>query len=119
MTTQIDVAFKFQKDVKRLKRKYPAITDEVRKLVIQLENDERPGDKIPNVGYDVYKVRLKNPSAQRGKSGGFRVIYYVQIENLLTLLTVYTKTEQTDISPDNIREILGNMRLADEENDNE
>ena len=60
---------------------------------------------MPGVGYTVYKARLPNRSAQRGKSGGFRVIYYVQIEDLVTLLTIYSKTEETDISLREIRQL--------------
>jgi len=92
-----------------LKRKYPAVTGQLRQLIEQLERDERPGDKIPGIGYDVYKVRLPNPSAQRGKSGGFRVIYYVQMADSVVLLKIYSKTEQTDISPDDIRRIVQNL----------
>jgi mRNA-degrading endonuclease RelE of RelBE toxin-antitoxin system len=71
-----------------------------------LEAGKRPGDKIPDIGHDVYKVRLANPSAQRGKSGGFRVIYYVQVADSVFLLKIYSKTEQNDISADDIRRIV-------------
>jgi hypothetical protein len=64
MPTTVNIPPEVQKKIKRLKRKYPAVTGEVRKLVTQLEDDDRPGDKIAGVGYDVYKVRLPNPSAQ-------------------------------------------------------
>lgn len=67
MPTKVDIPLVVERELKRLKRKYPSVTTEVRKLVIQLENDERPGDQIPGVGYDVFKVRLVNPSANRGK----------------------------------------------------
>ena len=105
MPTTVNISVDAQHDVKHLKRKYSAVTSQLRKLIEQLQNDERPGDKIPGVGYDVYKVRLPNPSAQRGKSGGFRVIYYVQIAEVVFVLKVYSKTEQTDISPAEIRQI--------------
>ncbi len=65
----------------------------------------------PRVGYAVYKVRLPNRSARRGKSGGFRVIYYAQIEDVVTLLTIYSKFEDSDIST---REIQQLAREADE-----
>jgi hypothetical protein len=61
MTTIVSTAESFEKDVKHLTRKYPKVIDVVETLITSLENDERPGDKIPNVAYDVYKVRLKNP----------------------------------------------------------
>jgi mRNA-degrading endonuclease YafQ of YafQ-DinJ toxin-antitoxin module len=41
MPSQVKVTSKFEKDVKRLKRKYPAVTGEVHKLVEQLEDDKR------------------------------------------------------------------------------
>lgn len=117
MPTTVNIPPEVQKKIKRLKRKYPAVTGEVRKLVVQLEDDDRPGDKIAEVGYDVYKVRLPNPSAQRGKSGGFRVIYYVQLADHVILITIYSKTEQTDISSDKIRQVLENIIPVDDDDE--
>ena len=106
MPTTVSILPEFHKHIKRLKRKYPAVTNEVRDLVQQLAEDERPGDKIAGVGYDVYKVRLANPSAQRGKSGGFRAIYFARLAHHVMLVTIYSKTDQADISPDKIRRVL-------------
>jgi len=117
MPTEVSLAQQAEKDIKRLKKKYPAVTSEVRKLVYQLEDDERPGDKVAGVGYDVYKVRLPNPSAQRGKSGGFRVIYYVQLEDRVILITIYSKTEQSDIAPDQIKQAVEDAARDDEPDD--
>lgn len=75
----------------------------------QLENDERPGDKLAGTGYDLYKVRLANPSARRGKSGGFRVIYYVQFVDSVQLVTIYSKTEKSDISAERIRRAIAEI----------
>ena len=47
-------------------------------------------------------------------SGRFRVIYYVQFADHVILLTIYSKTEQTDISSDKIREILENIESVDD-----
>ena len=112
MPTTVSILPEFHKRIKRLKRKYPAITNEVRELMQQLEEDERPGDKIAGVGYDVYKVRLANPSAQRRKSGGFRAIYYVQLAHHVMLITIYSKTDQADISPEKIRQVLEDTRSS-------
>lgn len=106
MTTRVDFAPPFTKALRRLKQKFPLVRVEVDDLVTELENDERPGDKIPGVGYDVYKVRLANPSAGRGKSGSFRVIYYVWRADGVLLLTLYAKTEHEDIAPEQIRRII-------------
>jgi len=106
MPTKVSIPSEAQKDIKHLCRKYPSVTREVAKLINQLENDERPGDKLQGTGYDVYKVRLPNPSAKRGKSGGFRVIYYVETVDNVYLLKVYSKTEQADIQLELVRQII-------------
>ena len=68
----------FDRDIKKLKKSYHAVVETVRELILQLENGERPGNQIQEVGLTVYKVRLPNRSARRGKSGGFRVYYLVR-----------------------------------------
>jgi mRNA-degrading endonuclease RelE of RelBE toxin-antitoxin system len=108
----------FEKNLTSLARKYPSVMAEVNQLIEQLETDERPGDKIPNVGYDVYKVRLRNRAARKGKSGGFRVIYYVRLADHVALLTIYSKSQQTDIAPERIQQIIEDY-LAQDENDNQ
>jgi mRNA-degrading endonuclease RelE of RelBE toxin-antitoxin system len=62
-----------------------------------LKAGQLPGDQIPNLAHNVYKVRLPNRSAGKGKSGGFRVIYYVKTRDYIGMLSIYVKTEQTDI----------------------
>ena len=117
MPTTVSLSDSFQKELKRLARKYPRVLDVVETFVSTLESDQRPGDKIPRVGYDVYKVRLKNPSARRGKSGGFRIIYYVPLADSVVLLTIYSKTAQTDITPEEIRRALQDILPRDLEED--
>lgn len=109
MPTKINTHPRFERKVKKLGKRFPDVDDVLETLIIQLENDERPGDKIPNIGYDVYKVRLANPSAQKGKSGGFRVIYYVRLADRVVLLTIYTKSDQPDISPQDIITLLDDL----------
>ncbi|MDE2855188.1 MAG: type II toxin-antitoxin system RelE/ParE family toxin [Chloroflexota bacterium] len=104
---------KFRRRLKRLRRKYPAVTLEVDKLITALEIDHRPGDKLSGYGYDLYKVRLPNPSARRGKSGGFRVVYYVQFEDLVHLVTIYSKSEEGDIRPSAVESILADIADVD------
>lgn len=111
MTTQVDVSTTFSKKLKKLVRKYPVLLREFEDLITEFKQDKRPGDKISGVGYDVYKVRLRNRSAGKGKSGGFRIIYYLRLANHIVLLTIYSKTEQTDIRPQDIQSILKTIDL--------
>jgi mRNA-degrading endonuclease RelE of RelBE toxin-antitoxin system len=113
MPTKAIVPPFFKKELQRLFRKYPAVLDEFESLRLAIEKDERPGDKIPNVGYDVYKERLKNPSAKKGKSGGFRVIYYVYIEDTVFFLSIYSKSEQENISPEAIQDLIDELDLPE------
>lgn len=106
MPTTVRYHPRFDKQLEGLERKYPKTTDEVEGLIDQLELDQRPGQRVPGVGYTVYKVRLPNRAARRGKSGGFRVIYYVQFSDRVKLLTIYSKTDQTDISVYEIRTLV-------------
>lgn len=83
------------------------MVDEVRSFVLQLRDGRRPGDEVPDVGYTgVFKDRLRNRSARRGKRGGFRIIYYVPRIDEVFLLLIYSKTEVNDIPAQEIRETL-------------
>ena len=107
MPTTVNIPPDFTKQVKHLKRKYPSVVDEVRQLVLLLQVDERPGDIVPDVGYaGVYKERLRNRSARRGKQGGFRIIYYAPQDDQAFLLLIYSKTEVDSIPPRDIRQVL-------------
>jgi mRNA-degrading endonuclease RelE of RelBE toxin-antitoxin system len=106
MATRVNFAPRFLKDLDRLERKYPQVVDEVEALIERLKTGEHPGNKISGVGYNVYKVRLSNPSAGQGKRGGFRVIYYIRREDSLLLLTLYPKNQRKDIPAEQIRRII-------------
>jgi hypothetical protein len=61
-------AASFSRAVKRLSKKYPHIVDDLKSVTHQLEQGETPGDQMQGTGYAVYKVRVPNTDAQRGKS---------------------------------------------------
>lgn len=96
----------FLKALKRLKRKYPGIGGDLRSLIDQLEDGDILGDQVQGVQHTVYKVRLRNSSGVRGKSGGFRIIYYIKTQEKLLLVYIYSKTERQDINSDEIRRMI-------------
>jgi len=49
---------------------------------------------------------VKNSDNQKGKSGGYRLIYYVKTSTGIILLTVYSKSEQSDIDANEIKKII-------------
>jgi mRNA-degrading endonuclease RelE of RelBE toxin-antitoxin system len=85
---EIQTLPRFDKSLKRLAKHFPKVKHELAELALHLESDELLGDKVPNVNFDVYKVRLANPDAQKGKSGGFRVIYYLELWKILLMKRV-------------------------------
>lgn len=92
--------------VNRLHKKYRHVWSDVQPLIDLLKRGETPGDQMHGVGYTVYKARVRNSDLQRGKSGGYRVIYYIRTADLVVLLTIYPKTEREDISAEEIRRII-------------
>ena len=109
MPTRVDTTYEFEKEIEGLGRKYPAVFAAVDELITQTESDIRPGSRVAGVGAAVYKARLPNRSARRGRRGGFRVIYYVQFSDMVFLLTIYSKTEKESISNAEIRRILNSI----------
>jgi mRNA-degrading endonuclease RelE of RelBE toxin-antitoxin system len=103
---QVEAAPIFTKNLRNLAKKYRSIRDDIQPVIEQLERGELPGDKISGIGYDVFKVRVRNSDIQKGKSGGYRLIYYVKTENGIILLTVYTKSAQADIPADELTGII-------------
>ena len=49
---------------------------------------------------------MKNSDNQKGKSAGYRVIYYIKTADEVRLLAMYAKSDQETISADKLREIL-------------
>lgn len=96
----------FQRDLKRLHKKYRKVRDDVEAFILRLESGETPGDQVQGVGYTVYKERLRSSDLRRGKSGGYRVVYYIETAEKIILLTIYIKTQKEDISVEEIRRII-------------
>ncbi len=106
MPIKVIVAETFLRSALRLKKRYPRVFSDVETLKIQLESGETPGDRLKGFDRLIYKVRLRNSNAQRGKSGGYRVVYYIETAEHIILLTIYSKSEQSDIPADVLRRII-------------
>lgn len=106
MTRRVETAPTFERDLKRLGRRYRRIRQDLEPLIEQLIAGDTPGDRVPGVKSVVYKVRLPNRDAGRGKSGGYRVLYYLPTATLTVLLTMYSKSDQADVAAGEIARIL-------------
>ncbi|QMU63520.1 MAG: hypothetical protein GKR88_04005 [Flavobacteriaceae bacterium] len=94
----------FKKEAKRLSKKYRSLKTELSVLFDKLEQNPTLGTVL---GSDVYKIRLAVASKGKGKSGGARVITYVQVDDTtVLLLSIYNKGEKDSISDKEIKELL-------------
>jgi hypothetical protein len=93
----------FDRETRRLYRKYPSLIADIR----QLKNDliENPFLGTP-LGNNCYKVRMAIRSKGKGKSGGGRVITWVKvIDDVIHLLTIYDKSNIENISDEYLDEL--------------
>lgn len=97
---------RFQKDLRSLAKRYRSIRQDLQFFIGQLEAGKFMGDQISGIAYPVYKVRLKNSDIQKGKSGGYRVIYYLKTETKLILMTIYSKSDRADLQNSFIESIV-------------
>ena len=103
---QILLTPRFQQDLRKLAKRYRSIRQDLTPLIEQLQQGETPGDRISGNKYQVIKVRLKNSNIQKGKSAGYRVIYYLKTTTAITLVTIYSKSDLTDIPNKVVEEII-------------
>jgi mRNA-degrading endonuclease RelE of RelBE toxin-antitoxin system len=103
---QVTFTPEFKRNLRQLAKKYRHIQSDLQPVLDQLATGSKPGDQVSQVRYEVFKVRAKNSDSQKGKSGGYRLIYYVKSESEVVLVTVYSKTEQADIAAGEIRKII-------------
>lgn len=83
----------FDKQVKRLIKKYPSLKSELQKLNEQLLKNPFLGTPISN---GCYKIRIAIASKGKGKSGGGRIITHVFVTKAtIFLLAIYDKVNWT------------------------
>jgi len=111
MSCKIIALPEFARNLKRLSKKYRNIKRDFRTLSETLRNNPKAGIHLWG---GCYKTRVANSSIPTGKSGGFRVVYYyLDEQDNLYLLSIYSKTEQSTISDDVIYDILAANGLVE------
>jgi hypothetical protein len=94
----------FDKQFKRLAKKFPSLKQELKELSDSLEQTPIQGTHIGN---NCYKIRMAIASKGKGKSGGARVITNIIIsENNVYLLSIYDKSERGNISNSELQLLL-------------
>jgi len=105
----ISFTLEFKRNLRALAKKYRSIRSDIQPLIDQLLAGQLPGDQVPGVSMTIFKVRLKNSDIQKGKRSGYRCIYYLKTHHDIILVTVYSKSEQSDLSAARLQAILQEM----------
>lgn len=97
----------FKAQIRRLSRRYRKIYDDIESLATDLESGPlHNANRLQGVGGEpVFRVRRKNSSDSAGKSGGFRIIYYVAADSIY-LLDICVRRDCPEIPVRGIRGFL-------------
>lgn len=112
MNVKIIATEDFAKRLKKLIKKYKSLKGEMAILRQSLESNPTQGTPL---GENAYKIRVAVKSKGKGKSGGLRVISYLEMavmvdkENRLFLLTVYDKADTESITKEEIRQMISKI----------
>lgn len=118
MSYKIVLAPSFKQSLKKLKKRYRHVKDDTRTAIQVLLQSPKLGVVTPG-GSGIRKLRVRNTDLDKGKSGGYRLLYYVVDEPNATiyLLLIYAKSDRTDVSRRELESLLN--ELDDEVNDRE
>jgi mRNA-degrading endonuclease RelE of RelBE toxin-antitoxin system len=109
MSYNIIPTHRFEKELKRLVKKFPSLKGEFAGLIDDLSTLPTLGVSLGN---NCFKVRLAISSKGKGKSGGARVITCVYVESSsVYLLTIYDKSEKSDLKSSELIEIISSLDL--------
>jgi len=94
----------FDRQAKRLAKKYPSLKNDLAALIDSLTVNPEQGTALGN---NFYKIRLSIASKGKGKSGGARVITFVKvIASTVFLSSIYDKGEKETISNKELQQIF-------------
>ena len=114
MTVIVQLSKSFKTAVKPLLKKYPSLSNDLLRLEAELAANPLLGTALGN---SAYKIRLKISSKGRGKSGGARVISFVETTLIgevevkdeditVSLITIYDKADTATIRDKELKELI-------------
>jgi len=94
----------FDKQAKRLAKKYPSLKKDLGELIENLSTEPEQGKALGN---NFFKIRLAIASKGKGKSGGARVITFVKVvQTTVYLAFIYDKSDKTTVTDKELEQIF-------------
>jgi mRNA-degrading endonuclease RelE of RelBE toxin-antitoxin system len=94
----------FDKQLKRMAKKYQSLKNEFAELLDSLEQEPKQGTYLGN---NCYKIRISIASKGKGKRGGSRVITnFVIADETVFLISIYDKSEKENLTDKELEELL-------------
>ena len=107
MSYNVNTIDVFEKQAKRLVKKYASLKSEIFDLIQILKENPESGISL---GKSCYKIRISIASKGKGKSGGARIITnFVVTDETVYLLSIYDKSEKENISDKELVNLLLNI----------
>ncbi|HEY8783042.1 MAG TPA: type II toxin-antitoxin system RelE/ParE family toxin [Mucilaginibacter sp.] len=104
MSYKVKFIPKFEKELKRLAKKFPSVKADFSQLLKSLHEDPSQGTPLGN---ECYKVRMAISSKGKGKSGGARIVTCFKIiYGTVFLLAIFDKSEKENISDKELSDLL-------------
>jgi len=104
MSYKVKTIVVFEKQAKRLIKRYSSLKVEILNLVQELKENPEQGTPI---GKNCYKIRIVIASKGKGKSGGARIIANIVVtEATVYLLSIYDKSEKANLTNKELDELL-------------
>lgn len=104
MNYRVETIPNFDKEFKRLAKKYPSLKRELSELADSLSINPFQGTPL---GSNFYKIRLSVASKGSGKSGGARIITNVKVmRETVYLVSVYDKGDKDTISDKELENLI-------------
>jgi hypothetical protein len=104
MSYNVKTIVVFERQAKRLIKKYSSLKLELSKLFQELKENPVQGTSM---GKGCYKIRVSIASKGKGKSGGARVITnFVVTDRTVYLLSIYDKSDKDNLTDKELGELL-------------
>ena len=106
----------FKRSVKRLEKRFRHVKNDVRIAIQVLLQSPRLGVVVPGTS-GMRKLRVRNTDLSKGKSGGYRLLYYVEDQPAPTiyLLLLYAKSDREDVTRRELQQLLDELAAEMEE----